>query len=92
MRTIVEELQQWYYEQCDGEWEHNYGVSINTLDNPGWHVKIEVKDTFNHMPSSKYFNKETDENNWIACRFDGKTFEGNGDQFKHVMILSIFLK
>jgi hypothetical protein len=27
-------LEQWYQQQCDDEWEHHYGVTIETLDNP----------------------------------------------------------
>jgi hypothetical protein len=30
---------------CDGEWEHYYGVKIDTLDNPGWIVQIDIMDT-----------------------------------------------
>jgi hypothetical protein len=32
----IRELQQWYLAQCDGDWEHEWGVQIGTLDNPGW--------------------------------------------------------
>ncbi len=28
-------VQRWYLDQCDGEWEHEWGVKIDTLDNPG---------------------------------------------------------
>jgi hypothetical protein len=28
-------LQDWHAGQCDGDWEHSYGVDIGTLDNPG---------------------------------------------------------
>jgi hypothetical protein len=28
-------LEAWYASRCDGEWEHGYGISIETLDNPG---------------------------------------------------------
>ncbi len=38
-------LQNWFDSQCDGEWEHHHGVSIETLDNPGWRVKIDVNGT-----------------------------------------------
>ena len=33
----------WYLSQCNGDWEHAYGVKIDTLDNPGW--TLEVEDT-----------------------------------------------
>lgn len=26
-------LQSWYVGRCDGEWEHEFGVSIGALDN-----------------------------------------------------------
>ncbi len=35
----------WYSENCDGDWEHQYGVSVTTMDNPGWDVKIDVAET-----------------------------------------------
>lgn len=38
-------LSQWYLSQCDNDWEHSYGVKIDTLDNPGWSLKINLTDT-----------------------------------------------
>lgn len=35
----------WYLDQCDNDWEHSYGVEIGTLDNPGWTLKINLRDT-----------------------------------------------
>jgi leucyl-tRNA synthetase len=26
-------LQKWYYLQCDGDWEHTYGIDLKTLEN-----------------------------------------------------------
>ena len=42
---MVEWLEKWYKKQCDGDWEHMFGVQIYTLDNPGWRVKIDIADT-----------------------------------------------
>jgi hypothetical protein len=33
--NILQWLQSWYQSRCDGEWEHNYGVKIDTLDGNG---------------------------------------------------------
>jgi hypothetical protein len=44
-RDVLADLQHWYVDQCDDEWEHAYGVAIDTLDNPGWSVRIDVADT-----------------------------------------------
>jgi hypothetical protein len=38
-------LQAWYASQCNGDWEHEYGVSIETLDNPGWLLKLDLQET-----------------------------------------------
>jgi hypothetical protein len=32
-------LEQWYFRQCNGDWEHTHGIIIETLDNPGWAVQ-----------------------------------------------------
>ena len=39
---LLEWLEQWYVSHCDGNWEHQYGVRVDTLDNPGWSVQIDV--------------------------------------------------
>ena len=38
-------LQEWYKSNCDGDWEHLFGVQITTLDNPGWLIEIDLTDT-----------------------------------------------
>ena len=40
----IAELDRWFSNQCDGTWEHRYGVRIQTTDNPGWLL------TFNSLP------------------------------------------
>lgn len=43
--TTLRRLQDWYRTQCDGEWEHRHGITIESCDNPGWWVKIQLKGT-----------------------------------------------
>jgi hypothetical protein len=38
-------LSQWYLSQCNSDWEHSYGVKIDTLDNPGWSLRIDLTET-----------------------------------------------
>lgn len=38
-------LMGWYLAECNGDWEHSYGVKIDTLDNPGWNLKIDLRET-----------------------------------------------
>ncbi|MEQ5045296.1 Imm53 family immunity protein [Providencia manganoxydans] len=37
---LITQLQNWYKSKCNGLWEHEYGLDISTLDNPGWKVHI----------------------------------------------------
>lgn len=43
--SALSRLQEWYSDQCDEDWEHSYGVKIDTLDNPGWMLTIDLNDT-----------------------------------------------
>ena len=36
--TLIE----WYVAQCDGRREHDYGVRLGTLDNPGWLLTVDL--------------------------------------------------
>ena len=38
-------LMNWYVRECDDYWEHSYGVKIDTLDNPGWTIAIDLRET-----------------------------------------------
>jgi hypothetical protein len=38
-------LQGWYTTHTNGDWEHSYGVRIDTIDNPGWSVEIDLSGT-----------------------------------------------
>lgn len=90
-------LQKWYSENCDGGWEHFFGVKIDTLDNPGWRVEIDITDTpleEKVFPEISYYNSDED---WLHCRiseglFNGKVFDGSGDQTKLTVILETFRK
>jgi hypothetical protein len=74
----LEWLQKWYSKQCDGDWEHTYGMSIKTLDNPGWELTINLEETSLEQIGFKPVKVEDSECNWIACRVDSKKFLGYG--------------
>jgi len=83
-------LENWYKNNCDGSWEHIYGIEINTLDNPGWSVKIDLKET-KFTNNKKYeLNNDYGENDWIKCYMYNEVFTGCGDCFKLEMIIKTF--
>jgi Immunity protein 53 len=86
------QLQQWYAAQCDGLWEQNFGLSINTLENPGWAVAIHLSGTALEGIEFTPIQQDLAENDWIECWIaDGPVFQGAGDPSKLEAILGIFL-
>ena len=58
-------LQGWYMSRCDGDWEHTWGVRIDTLDNPGWTVRIDVAETNLESRPFDRFEYQRDEHDWL---------------------------
>ena len=83
-------LNEWYKSNCNGNWEHCYGIKIETLDNPGWWVSIELNGT---ELENKNFEKiaitKSDED-WLFCRVEDNVFNSSGDPDKLIKILEIF--
>lgn len=87
---ILKWLQEWYKSNCDGDWEHMYGITINNVDNPGWRVEIELVDT---KENDKVFNKiqyDNSDGDWLLCYVEDNIFYGNGDSDKLIEILTTF--
>lgn len=87
---MINWLQNWYQENCDGYWEHMFGIKIDTLDNPGWNVLIDLSDT---PLEDKIFEEKKqyiDDDNWIFCIVKDGIFQGSGDSNKLGQILKIF--
>jgi hypothetical protein len=87
----LQELQNWYHSQCDGDWEHSYGVKIDTLDNPGWSVVIDLAETNLAGCAFPEVHRLEHDMDWIHCRVRGMRFEGNGGPFMLEEILRAFL-
>jgi hypothetical protein len=90
MEDTIGWLQDWYSSLCDGDWEHIYGVEINTLDNPGWYVKIDLKGTNLASRSLPEICKENNESDWFVCRVRDDIFEGYGGSHNLETILKVF--
>jgi len=91
---IISRLQAWYARQCDGDWEHTYGIEIRTLDNPGWRVRIDLTDTNldgrSFEPVQRGLDSEAS-TDWHSMSVEENKFEGAGDPLKLGYILQTFL-
>lgn len=67
-------LQAWYVAQCDDDWEHGYGISIHTIDNPGWAVVIDLDST--GLDPQAYSRRQIhrSEDDWCVTWTEGGQF------------------
>ncbi|ARF56241.1 Imm53 family immunity protein [Streptomyces gilvosporeus] len=72
-------LTAWYTDQCDGDWEHAYGIRIETLDNPGWSVELDLEETALHgatldRTETAESAESAERDSWIQAWSDGSVF------------------
>jgi len=88
---VINKLMDWYISQVDGEWEHEYGVRIYTLDNPGWAVEIDYWATEIDGYISPLQLFEISDDDWYSYRFEDDKYLGMGDPSKLELIIATFL-
>ncbi|MER8104122.1 immunity 53 family protein [Kitasatospora sp. NPDC094016] len=79
--NALEFLQSWYESQCNEDWEHEFGVRIETLDNPGWTIEIDLIDTEIEGRQLRKTKQEAPGGRWIWSWSDGEKFEASCDPF-----------
>ena len=92
---LFKKLQNWYQIHCDGDWEHSYGVVIDTLDNPGWKLSIDLNGTLlkNEVFQSICEGDPENKNGfWIDCHKKGSSFIGMGSSDSLERLLSVFFE
>lgn len=65
----------WFAAHCDGDWEHDVGVRIASLDNPGWSVDIRIEDTELDGVTIDWVVAEESDDAWLHWRTTGRMFE-----------------
>ncbi|MGV3539586.1 MAG: immunity 53 family protein [Rufibacter sp.] len=91
-KELFDRIQDWYRNHCDGEWEHDYGVKISNVDNPGWSVEIDLEDTaLEKAQFKRHFVNDENDNDWLFVEAKDKKFYGSCDTSKLNEVLRIFL-
>lgn len=92
-------LMQWYAAECNSDWEHSYGVKIDTLDNPGWTLKIDLRETaLEGVPFSKASHGEPASDleewqrlgSWWVAEVKGTTFEAACGPLDLIQAIRVF--
>jgi hypothetical protein len=96
--SALQRLQAWYLSQCNDDWEHGYGVKIDTLDNPGWSLTVDLDGTsleerkFSEIAYGIGKEAVAGSGEWLHCRLEEKKFKAYGGPRKLEEMLEIFLR
>jgi hypothetical protein len=86
----VEFLEAWYQAHCNGRWEQGHGVTIESLDGPGWIVTIDLAGTpLENTPMTPVVNDRS-KRDWLFCEVTRNRFRGQGDPEKLLSIIRAF--
>ncbi|HUS34167.1 MAG TPA: immunity 53 family protein [Verrucomicrobiae bacterium] len=91
MTEVLERLQTWYSQQCNGEWEHDSGIQIGTLDNPGWTVDIDLSGTNLENAQLEKSKTERSPQDWLVVWTENTKFKARGGPYNLTEILETFL-
>lgn len=92
MQDPLSRLQDWYLAQCNGDWEHLYGIVIDNIDNPGWSLKIDLLETnlFNKVFTELNIQR-SDEHDWMQCKIRSDKFDGACGPKNLEEMISVFI-
>jgi len=88
--SLIHWLEDWYLSQCDGDWEHTYGIQIKTIDNPGWSIQLNLVGTYLEHKKFQEIKVDRTENDWFYCKVTDGMFTAAGGPKNLSEILIIF--
>jgi|SRR6478752_655085 len=90
MTDSLSRLQSWYQRQCNGDWEHQYGIRLETLDNPGWGLAIDLRGTT--WEGQTFFGQKMEgDQHWYHCHVKDEQFLAACGPEDLEVVLRIFL-
>ncbi|MEV0598952.1 immunity 53 family protein [Streptomyces sp. NPDC050315] len=91
MTSPLKALQEWYSSFCDGDWEHSHGVRIETVDNPGWILIVDLERT---PLNGRVCDREMSfiDGKWFSVRSDGSQFTAACDPHSLEEMIGFFIE
>jgi hypothetical protein len=93
----LSKLARWFARHCDGTWEQHRGISVQSTDNPGWWVKIDLTRTALEVRPFAEVSEGVDDKGfptaarWLHCHLQDEQWHGAGDPTRLPEIISRFL-
>lgn len=91
--SAYQRLQEWYQARCDGDWEHNNVIKIESLDNPGWMLTVDLGETEWAGREIDLRRVERSENDWVQYKVSKSKmkFFGSGGPLNLEEVIESFL-
>lgn len=87
---ILDWISGWFYSECDGDWEHENQIKIETVSNPGWYIVIDLANTALEDMFIENSRVEKSESDWYFYGIKDKQFRASGDLKKLSFLLGKF--
>lgn len=91
MSSNVSRLCAWYASHCRNDWHEDHGVRIDTLDNPGWSLVIDLEQTDLENRGFEDVRIERSDQDWVQARKRDSKFEAFGGPSNLDEMIGIFL-
>ncbi len=89
-------LIEWYRSQCDDWWEHQHGIKLDTLDNPGWMLTVDLIGTdlqgkpMIELREGVSPTAHPVSPRWIQCSVTDNQFRGACDPSQVARLFNVF--
>lgn len=91
MKTdLLKWLEDWYQSNCDDDWEHGFGVTIESLDNPGWSLTADLGFDFDYPDNLDWNLIEFGEDCWVGYKIENYVFNCSTQGGTLALILFVF--
>lgn len=87
---IIDWIQNWFKDNCNGDWEKGEAIQIITIDNPGWEVEIDISTTSIASINLEWILNETSPQDWYGVKIENQKFTAQGDSDKLEFLLGLF--
>ena len=87
---IIDWIQDWFANNCDGSWEKTEIIQITNIDNPGWEVEIDISKTSIAKLEVKWILNENGKQDWYGVKIENQKFTAAGDIKKLPFLLNLF--
>lgn len=83
-------LPAWYLLWCDDDWEHSYGVAIESNADLGWILKADLSDTALEEQALQRGEQRRSENDWLSWEVKDAVYLSAGGLWNLTEMVGIF--